>query len=57
MTIIIISYSGGGVITGTFMDTFVCAPGELIFNLSLLCDGNANCSSGLDETTSLCFGK
>ncbi len=46
-------------ITGIGTDVFVCGgPGfEVITDLSMLCDGNADCVSGVDETTSLCFGK
>ncbi len=55
----IIFITGDGAITGAGTDVFVCGDPtfELISDLSLLCDGNDDCDSGLDETTSLCFGK
>ncbi len=55
----IIINAGDGTITGIGTDVFVCGDPtfEIIQDLSLLCDGNDDCDSGLDETTSLCFGK
>lgn len=48
--------TGTGDRAGTGVPTFECASGENV-SLANLCDGNADCTDGDDETTPLCESK
>lgn len=47
---------GDGSLSGVGSPVFVCTPGMTI-TLDRLCDGNADCTNGDDETTTLCESK
>ena len=48
-----ISKTGTGLLSGTGVPTFECAPGENV-TVDMLCDGNPDCTEGDDETSPLC---
>lgn len=53
MIIKIIVFAGDGTFTGVAR-SFLCTAGELLTDISQLCDGIAHCSGGDDEVTALC---